>query len=130
MTITGQVQAGVGDFNKRMTSNDDVFYRATNVKLVPGTINIKVDTEIPIKEDFRIFGKDIGEPEQDLLFEKCLANGIDAFRIRPCNLHTGKGGHGDNVIEVFSQHLIPNVQVGAIVKITFFRDDIVSGIAR
>jgi len=122
--LTGCVVNGVGDFEKRMKKYPEVFERATGEKLYPGTLNIRVSKRIPIKEDFRILGTDIGEPEQDLLFEKCLINGIPAYRIRPYNLNTGSGGHGDDTLEITCSQKIPSVQTGSLAEITLFRDDI------
>ena len=63
-----------------MTDYPHVFKQVTGENLVPGTLNIEVDgrKETPIKEDFRILGSSIGDPDQDLLFEKCLCDGIEA----------------------------------------------------
>jgi CTP-dependent riboflavin kinase len=119
--ISGRVQKGVGDFGRRMTNYPDVFRRATGESLFPGTLNVKVDRKIPVREEFRILGKDIKEPEQDLLFERCSVNNIPAYRIRPYNLRSGEGGHGDDVIEIVSAQEIPNVAEGSIVEITFRR---------
>ena len=65
-----------GDFTQRMTEFPHVFEEATGEKLVPCTLNIRVSTEIRIKEDFRIQGSRINEHEQDLLFEVCRIDGI------------------------------------------------------
>lgn len=124
ITISGRVQKGVSDFGRRMTTYPEVFRRATGESMFPGTINVKVSRKIPVKEHFRILGKDINEPDQDLLFEICCINGIRAYRIRPYNLRTGEGGHGDDVIEIASSQQIPNAGEGALVEITFLRDDL------
>jgi CTP-dependent riboflavin kinase len=118
---TGRIVKGNGHFSGLMTRYRDVFQSAVGQALYPGTLNVKIDTKITIKEEFRISGADIGEPDQDLLFEKCRVNGIDAYRLRPYNLQTGRGGHGDETLEIVSQ-FIPNVRIGAKVEITFFRD--------
>jgi CTP-dependent riboflavin kinase len=104
-----------------MKSYPEIFERAAGERLFPGTINIKVDRKITIKEDFRVIGKDINEPDQDLLFEKCLINDIPAYRIRPYHVATGEGGHGDDVLEIVAAREIPNTAQGSIVEITFLR---------
>lgn len=118
---TGRIVKGKGHFSDLMTRYRDVFERAAGQALHPGTLNVRIDTKITIIEEFRISGADIGEPDQDLLFEKCRVNGIDAYRLRPYNLQTGRGGHGDETLEIVSQ-FIPNATIGAEVEITFFRD--------
>jgi CTP-dependent riboflavin kinase len=123
VTLRGTVQPGVRHFKERMTNYAHIFERAVGERLYPGTINVKVPTPIPIRVEFRISGKDIGEPEQDLLFEKCLINGIRAYRIRPCNLKTGGGGHGDDVLEIACSIEVPCVAPGSSVEVTLFRTD-------
>jgi len=86
MIVKGRDVQGCKHFQTRMTNFHSIFRDATGEALFPGTLNVQVETQIPIKEDFRIRGADIGKPDQDLLFERCEANGIRAYRIRPYNL--------------------------------------------
>jgi hypothetical protein len=99
-----------------------VFRNATGTDLHPGTINVSVETPIPVREDFRIRGTAIGEPQQDLIFERCRINGRDAFRIRPFQLPTGGGGHGDDILEITCSAEIPDLVAGTQVEVEFFRD--------
>ncbi len=80
------------DVDTSVTTYRDVFTRAAGEELYPSTLNVKIKGEIKIKEEFRIPGAAIGEPDQDLLFENCLINGTKAFRIRPLHLSTGEVG--------------------------------------
>lgn len=122
--ITGVVETGVQDFTKRMNNHPEAFQKATGEKLIPGTINVRVNKEILIKEHFTICGIDIDEPAQDLLFEPCYINDIPAYRIKPSNICTGEGGYGNDVLEITSARWIPNAKDGAIVEITFLRTDL------
>jgi hypothetical protein len=128
LTLKGVVVTGFGHFTRRMTQFPEVFLQATGERLYPGTLNVDVGREIPIKEERRIVGTEIGEPYQDLLFERCLVNGISAWRIRPYVLNAragfpvGAGGHGDHILEISSATKIPNASAGSLAKITFFRD--------
>jgi CTP-dependent riboflavin kinase len=122
MILNGIVVRGCGHFTHRMATFPDVFYRATGESLFPGTLNVDVGRKIRIKEDFRIPGIDIDEPEQDLLFEKCLINEIPSYRIRPYHLTTGEGGHGDHILEIACANKIPNVGYGTSVEIRLFRE--------
>lgn len=124
MAVRGRVcpdEQGLKHFSKRMTEYPEVFKRATGEQLYAGTLNVNVGVPIPMKEQFRIRGTEINEPEQDLLFEVCRINGIWAYRIRPFHLLTRGGGHGDHIIEIASRDKIPNVSAGSEVQITFFR---------
>jgi CTP-dependent riboflavin kinase len=124
VSVKGRIQGGVGDFQKRMINYPNVFSKATGEKLVPGTLNVKVEKPIHVREHFRIIGAEIDEPEQDLLFEICRVDQIWAYRIRPSNVQTGIGGHGDDVIEITASKRIPDANIGEVVEISFFRDQL------
>jgi hypothetical protein len=104
-----------------METFSHVFEQATGEKLIAGTLNVKVDAPIKIKEDFRIPASELGGGEQDLLFERCLIGGIRAYRLRRFNPSTGEGGHGDHILEISSPTWIPNSTPGNSVTIEFFR---------
>ncbi|HKC01222.1 MAG TPA: hypothetical protein VKD23_20730 [Terriglobales bacterium] len=120
-SVKGHVVKGAGHFGQRMTTYRHVFTEAAGEELQPGTLNVKIDRKIEIKEKFRILGADIDEPEQDLLFEECEINGMKAFRIRPLHLSTGGGGHGDHILEIACASWIPNAGLDSEVEVTFFR---------
>ena len=120
-SVKGHIIAGAGDFCRRMTKFRDVFTKKVGEELYPATLNVKIDQEIKIREEFRILGAEIDEPGQDLLFENCLINGIKAFRIRPFRLSSGGGGHADNILEIACSRRIPNAEPGSKVEVTFFR---------
>lgn len=122
--VRGTVASGIRHFQKRMKDFPEVFKRATREDLIPGTLNVKVTKQIPIREHFRIRGSEICEPEQDLLFEICRINGSWAYRIRPFNNATGSGGHGDDTLEITCSQRIPDVLEGKQVEVALFRDDI------
>ncbi|MEW5916968.1 MAG: hypothetical protein AB1762_11205 [Gemmatimonadota bacterium] len=123
MIVTGRITDGIGDFRRRMTRFADVFARATGERLFPGTLNVTIGSPLTCREDFRILGADIDEPEQDLLFERCLVAGCRAYRIRPYQLEGGGGGHGDHVLEIASAHELRPLLTGYedAVEIEFFR---------
>jgi CTP-dependent riboflavin kinase len=112
---------GLRHFTRRMTEFPQVFTAATGEKLFPGTLNVRVGMKIPPVEHFRIHGRDLGEPEQDLLFEVCRVNDIWAYRIRPWNLLTHEGGHGDDVIEIAASVQLRPLLTGKDITISFFR---------
>ena len=121
--LKGTIQSGVNHFTVRMNNHPQIFEEATGEKLFPGTLNVKIAEKVAIKEHFRIVGKTIGEPDQDLLFEICRLNGKWAYRIRPYNMKTGGGGHGDDVIEIacFERLKGTGLKDGDTVEIEFFR---------
>lgn len=105
---------------KRMTDYPEVFLRATGEKLHPGTLNVIVGGEIKVREDFRILGREINEPHQDLIFERCRIEGIPAYGIRPLDA-AGNGGHGYHVLEITCAQTLPNTH-GSEVTVEFFRE--------
>src|SRR5713101_6896356 len=123
IVLKGRVVQGCKDSRRRMTEFPEVFRKATGEELFKGTLNVEVCREIRVKEHFRIRGTEIGEPEQDFLFEKCRINGIRAYRIRPYNLRDGTGGHGDDTLEIACSLEIPNVPTGSEVEIELCTDD-------
>ena len=128
VVLRGQVEDGCKHFQQRLKLERfrAAFLKATGERLVKGTLNIKVDRCVPVKEHFRIRGKDIDEARQDLLFEICRINGIWAYRIRPLDLCSGAGGHGDDTLEIACSQEIENVSPGTEVEVALLRDDIAS----
>jgi CTP-dependent riboflavin kinase len=118
--LRGEVVGGCGHFKVRMATYQEVFTRATGEHLHPGTINVNVGEEIQIREEFRIKGTDINEPDQDLLFERCRINGHAAYRIRPYHIPTGSGGHGDHILEIACCELLHDTEHGKVVEIELF----------
>ena len=109
-------------FPGRIRRYPAIFEQAVGYALYPGTINVKVSSPIQIFEQFRVKGELIGEPCQDLLFERCRINGIKAVRIRPYMLNSGGGGHGDDILEISCGCRIDGVEPGARVEIEICRE--------
>ncbi len=122
MILRGCVVLGCNHFQSRMTNYREVFERVAGQELFPGTLNVRIDRQIAVREDFRMKGAEIGEPEQDLIFERCRINGIEAFRVRPLHLKTGLGGHGDDTLEIACSQKIPCVETGTEVEVELFRE--------
>lgn len=101
-----------------MTEFTDLFTEATGERLYPGTLNVRVEDALQIREHFRI--RDPIDENQDLLFEVCRVNGQWAYRIRPLD-RSGGGGHGDDTIEIACSQEVPNSGLGSAVEIEFFR---------
>jgi CTP-dependent riboflavin kinase len=113
---------GVGHFRRRMTKFPDVFEHATGERLFPGTLNLDVREQLAPREHFRVLGRDIGEPHQDLLFEIVRVNGLWAYRIRPLDLRTGGGGHGDHILEIAAaSELRPTLSRDDVIEVELFR---------
>jgi len=119
--LTGTIVLGVGNFRPLMTRFADRFRAATGQNLYPGTLNVNIGDPISIREHFRIPGVDLGDDEQDFLFEVCRVNDFWAYRIRPFHRVSGQGGHGDHVLEIVSAHKLPRAHPGATVEIALFR---------
>lgn len=124
ISVSGVLVHGIGAWRPRIERFLEVFRVATGQRLFPGTLNVHLDSPLPIREEFRILGSEIGEPEQDLLFERCRINGIEAFRLRPFQPATGAGGHGDHILEIVcSLELRPLLAISDRVVIEFPRQD-------
>jgi len=106
MRVTGRVVSGHGAWKPRIEAFPEVFREAIGVDLFPGTLNVELAMSLPIQEEFCIPGELIGEPDQDMLFESCLIDGIAGWRLRPFQPATGLGGHGDHILEIVSATLL------------------------
>ena len=107
-----------------MSAHEAAFTAAVGERLQAGTVNVQLAVPVPVREHFRLVGATIGEPQQDLLFEVVRIGPHWGYRIRPLNLITGAGGHGDHVIEVACALRLPSkiTAVGSVVELTFFRN--------
>ncbi len=106
MRVSGKVIHGTGAWRPRIERFPEVFRAHIGHPLFPGTLNVLLDAPLPILAQFRIPGAEIGEPEQDMLFERCRIDGIEAFRLRPFQPATGAGGHGDHILEIVSSQAL------------------------
>jgi len=107
------LQPGVGHFKPRMKKFADVFREATGECLVEGTLNVKMDLEVPFQEHFQISGLDGDEWgwAGPVRFEICRIDSLWAYRI--------KGGHPDLVAEITCAQRIPKTH-GDRVELEFF----------
>jgi len=122
LRVCGVVVSGLGAWRPRIEQFPQVFEAGLGQRLFPGTLNVLLDTPLAIQPDFKILGIKIGEPEQDMLFERCSVNGIPAFRLRPFQPATGAGGHGDHVLEIVcAQALRPHIPPYSCVTVEFPR---------
>jgi CTP-dependent riboflavin kinase len=121
LLIKGIVQVGLQHFTRRMTEHSHVFEEAFGCLPYPGTINVRVDRLIRIQPTFSI--RDPIDAQQELLIERCLINGLAAFRIRPSVIgNPDAGGHGDDILEISSCTEIPGIAPDVEVTIEFFRE--------
>ena len=120
--VRGYKEAGCGHFQQRFSRENfrAAVHKATGEVLFKGTLNVRIDRCIRVKEHFKIRGQEVGELE-DFLFEICRINKFWAYRIRPFDPRTGSGGHGDDTLEIACSHMIPDVPT---YEIELFRDQI------
>ena len=100
--VSGTVQSGVGHFAPRMKKFAEVFREATGEPLLhPGTLNVKMDREVPFREHFNI--PELVGDEWDWVgpvrFEICRIDSMWAYRI--------KGGHADRLVAEICGRRIP-----------------------
>ena len=91
---------GFGHFGQRLKDFPDEFLKVTGEVPVGGTLNLRVDRNITIREHFRM--PDPWKAEHQVLqFEVCHLLGTWAYRVRPLKLdRSGDGGHGDDTLEI------------------------------
>lgn len=128
ITTTVDKLAGFGHFARRLRDFSGDFLNATGEVLVGGTLNLKADREIKIREHFRMLDPWINE-NQVLQFEVCRLLGTWAYRVRPLKLDgSGLGGHGDDTLEIMCAKWILKdgrlLQHGDLVVVEFFGNEI------
>lgn len=128
ITASVDKMGGLGHFGQRLKDFPDDFLAATGEVLVGGTLNLKVDRMIPIREHFRMSDPWKAEP-QVLQFEVCRLLGTWAYRVRPLKLDgSGGGGHGDDTLEIMCSKWITrngtHLKHGDSVVVEFFGDEI------
>jgi CTP-dependent riboflavin kinase len=128
--VTGRVDKnGCGYFSRRLKEFPQVFLRATGEVLVDGTLNVKVDRKITIREHFRMLHPWKDE-DQVLLFEVCRVQGMWAYRVRPSKLDgAGGGGHSDDTLEIMCADWIKPkdglpLQEGDVVEVPLFGEEL------
>lgn len=111
--VGGYVLRGVGHFGPRMKKFANLFRDATGEILVEGTLNVKMEREVPFREHFRIERLESDEWgwTGPMLFEICRIDGVWAYRI--------KGGHPPSIAEIASSRRIPKI-LGDYVELFFF----------
>ena len=127
--VSGTVdkKEGYGHFAQRLRDFPREFQKATGEVLVGGTLNVKLDRKIPIREHFRM--PDPWKTEhQVLLFEVCRVLGMWAYRVRPLKLDgSGAGGHGDDTLEIMCSKWITkngsDLQHGDTIEVEFFGEE-------
>lgn len=122
--LKGRVVEGARNFCWRMTESAAAFRDATGEYLYPGTLNVKVEIAVPLKEQFRVKGKDVGVPGQDILFEICRINRLWAYRVCTSPRDSADPAHSDDIFEIICAQKIPNALPGSGVTIELLRDDI------
>jgi CTP-dependent riboflavin kinase len=128
ITATVDKMEGFGHFRQRIEHFSNDFLKATGEVLVGGTLNLKVDRSIEIREHFRMLDPWKNE-NQVLQFEVCRLLGTWAYRVKPLKLDgSGLGGHGDDTLEIMCAKWITRngicLQHGDVVLVEFFGDEI------
>ena len=122
--IKGNVDTGCGHMGPRLTDNYEKFKECIGTDFHKGTLNIKIDKNIEIKEDCKLSAIDVPndrDPGQDYIFEKCKVTGKEGYyRIVP--FKDGKcRGHGNDTLEIVGE-FIPDIKKGDEIEIEFYRD--------
>lgn len=115
--VGGRLQRGVGHFAPRMRKFADIFRKATGETLELGTLNVKMDREVPFREHFQI--RELKGDEWGwtgpVRFEICRIDSLWAYRI--------KGGHPDALVaEITCSKRIAKSH-GDRVELEFFREE-------
>jgi hypothetical protein len=127
MIFKGQVaEPGFGHFSWRRPKFYEAVFDLTGVRLRPGTINVRLDGEMPafpLSTTKRIPGEDEIDitDNQDILITPCVMAGRAGFWILPVfkgTLEPNPKGHSwENIIEISLVEEISNVAPGFLVSV-------------
>ena len=130
--FTGHVaQAGFGHFSKCRPRFYQNVLDLSGLSLHPGTINIKIDGELPhfpLPKTHRVPGQDQIDldHDQDILVTPCVMEGRPGFWILPVfkgtNLPNPKGHLPKGIIEVSVIENLPNIAPGVKVSLEILGD--------
>lgn len=107
MTLNGNVISGIGTAQMWVKKIENVFEEKLNIKLFPGTLNIKLRNEYTVIPNFIIKPEEFGGT-QNVFVQKCniknqvIGDTQKAFIVRAEKNANKTGDHDTDIIEIVS----------------------------
>lgn len=106
-TYTGEVVSGTGHMSARMSSGSvalDLYEKETGVKLIPGSLNVRLEHEVDMPPYAKQIVRCDHEGEAIIYITPALVNALDCFAVRNKLAEDGVGRHSKQVVEIISEH--------------------------
>lgn len=101
MVLIGKVTRGMGTAKKFVKMMQKSFYEKTNIKLYPGTLNIKLNKPYILKPDYIVKSEEYGGTF-NVQIQKCKVLGENAYIVRSEKNTKSSGDYGRDILEIVS----------------------------
>ena len=123
MILEGKAVAGMGRAKIFVNMMKDVFYKKTNMKLYPGTLNIELNEPYNLKSTYTIKAEEYGG-KYDVQVQECVLLEQKAYIVRSGKNLKEESDYERNIIEIVSNINFRekyNLKDGDLVKIQVLR---------
>lgn len=120
--LEGKIVKGMGKAKIFVNMMKDVFYKKTNMKLYPGTLNIKLNKPYNLKPTNTIKAEEYGG-NYNVQVQECAVLGHKSYIVRSEKNIQKKGDYNKNIIEIVSNinfREMYKLKDGDLVQIKFF----------
>ena len=101
MILEGKAVAGMGRAKIFVNMMKDVFYKKTNMKLYPGTLNIELNKPYDLKPTYTIKAEEYGG-KYDVQIQECALLEQKAYIVRSEKNTADTGDYKQDVVEIVS----------------------------
>ena len=102
MTLVGRVKKGLGNASYWMKKAEKAFEKKLGMKLYNGTLNIELDKEYILEENFDILHKEEYGGTQEVYIKECIVLGHKSYIVRTQKNSSKNGDHPLNILEIIS----------------------------
>ena len=101
MILIGNVTKGMGTAKKFINMMQKSFYEKTNIKLYPGTLNVKLNEPYILIPDYIVKPEEYGGTF-NVQIQKCKVLDENAYLVRSEKNTKDQGDYGQDIIEIVS----------------------------
>lgn len=101
MILIGNVTKGMGTAKNFINMMQKSFYEKTNIKLYPGTLNVKLNKVYVLKPDYIVKPEEYGGTF-NVQIQKCKVLNENAYIVRSEKNIDKNGDYGQDIIEIVS----------------------------
>jgi CTP-dependent riboflavin kinase len=83
-----------------------IYEKATGLKLIPGTLNVRLPTPVNMPSYSRIISRQDAQGEVQIYITPSLVNSLRTFVVRSKKTEHGRGRHTKDVVEIISDVIL------------------------